>query len=258
MDLLKKLKITLGRAKLTEAEISFYETVLKKAGSTVFEISRRLGISKDRGYSLFESLQEKKLIMTKQYCGRRGVFPISLKNFSEKLYSKSREFWRIGETLESINSALPLMRETGVPTSVEAFTINEFPEHWLDLSCTSFDHVFSYGNFGMITEQTGVDCDKQFINKRVKRGAKADVALFPNAYTDEMIKKDSTELRKTRVLDIPELENKLVVIFPEFETVSLWQRNREGSVSGLGIKNKLITDFHKEMYDYFKNKAVSS
>lgn len=258
MDLLRKLRTSLSSAALKEDEIAFYEIVLKHPCSTVFEISKRAGFSKDKGYAIFENLQEKGLVMTKKYCGKRGVFPLSLKKFSEKLHSRSRSLWRVGETLKNLDAALPLLRESGAPTNISTFTINEFPEHWLDLAYTSFEHVFSYGNFGMITERIGTDPDRQFIGKRVKRGAVADVALFPNAYTDEMIRKDSLELRNTRVLNIPELENKIVIIFPELETVSLWQKNSAGEISGLGINSKLITDFHKEMYDYFRDRAVSS
>lgn len=258
MDLLRKLRTTLSRAQVTEDEIAFYEAVLKKSGSTVFEISKYAGFSKDRGYKLFENLKEKGLVTTKQYCGRRGVFPASLKGFSEKLFSASRKFWRVAENLENLDTALPLLREIGVPTNIEAFTIDEFPEHWLDLAYTSFDFVCAYGNFGFIIDQTGVDCDRQFINHRVKRGGKADLALQEDKYTKEMISKDNLELRKTRILNIPELENKLAVIFPSLGTVSIWQKNSSGAISGLKIKNPMIANFHRDLYEYFKNQAVSS
>lgn len=259
MDLLRKLRTTLSRAELTEDEIAFYEVVLKKSGSTVFEISKNAGFSKDRGYSLFERLKEKGLVITKQYCGRRGVFPASLKGFSEKLFSASRKFWRTAENLENLDTALPLLRETGVPTNIEAFSIDEFPEHWLDLAYTPFDFVCAYGNFGFIIDKTGADCDRQFINHRVRRGGKADLSLFPDKYTKEMIKRDNLEIRETRILNIPELEHCLVVIFPSIDTVSLWQKNADGSnISGLKIKNPMMANFHRDLYEYFKNKTISS
>jgi hypothetical protein len=257
MDILKKLRTALSKAKITEDEIAFYEAVLKKPGSTAFEISKRAGFSKDRGYAIFESLQNKGLVTTKEVAHRRGVYALSLKAFSEKLFSKSREFWRTGETLESLNSALPFLHEKGEPTQIEAHTVDEFPESWLDLSYMPFDYVFGYGNFDMILEHTGIDCDRQFIDRRIKRGKKAEVALYPGMYTEQLVKSDKNELRRTKILEIPELQNKLAVVFPTLHTVSLWQKDEKGIVSGLNIKNANITRFHEDLYHYFKKQATN-
>lgn len=258
MDLLRKLRDTLKRAKLSEEEITFYECVLKKPGETVFELAKRAGFSKDKGYAVFESLEAKKLLTVKNENSRRRVFPSSLREFSEKLYSQSRQFWRVGEALENLNPALPLLRDMGAPAQIETFSADEFPEHWLDLSYTPFEYVVSYGNFDMMVEDVGKDPDSQFIRRRVKRGKKASVILTPGPYAEEMVSKDGNQLRNTNVLDVPELKNVLAVIFPDMQGVSLWRRNEKGILSGLMIKNPLIASFHEDLYTYFRKEAAQA
>lgn len=255
MELYRTLRDNLRRANLTEEEIVFYEQIIKKPGASAFEISKRAGFPKDRGYALVESLFAKQLVETKTTRRGRGIFPSSLKKFAEGLYSQSRRYHRVGEALENINSALPFLREDGAPSSIQAFTLDEFPEHWADLSYTSFEHVVSYGNFEGLLAQFGIGADKQFIDRRVKRGKTAEVVLTPTPYADEMVRSDSRHIRNTRILDVPQLQNILAIIFPDLQSVSLWNRNKNGGVSGLFIKHPLLTDFHEELYAYFKKEA---
>lgn len=251
MNALKKLRATLQRAQLSEAEIGFFEAVVRHPGKTVFELGRRAGFQKDKAYALFESLFEKGLVEISKIGRKRTVVARPLSIFSEKLMSSSRKLWHVAQSLKELNSALPFLKENAGTSRVESFEVSEFPEHWMDIAYSDFENAYGYGNFDMITNAVGADCDRQFITKRVKRGARAQVALLPGAYNEEMQRNDGNELRETRTLHVPQLGNMLATIFPEIHTVSLWHRRTGGAIAGILIQNALLTEMHAQLFRYF-------
>lgn len=257
MELLPKLKNLLQNLDLSEREIAFYVAVLKSPRSTVYELAKKCGFPKDRAYQLFESLQNKGLIATQYQNKRREILPSSLKTFSQTIYKKSCKLWKYAETLKQLDPLLPLVDESQKAQSIEVFSANEFPEHWEDISYWDWDCIFGYGKFEMLidAEKEVQPADCFFRNKRTRRGKFANPLLLPGPYTDELISNDEREFRKTEVLNIPELKNEMVMIFPSIDRVSVWSKGEDGMVSGTFIHDQTLTRFHERMHGYFKNVA---
>lgn len=254
MELLQKLKSVLERLNLGEREIAFYTTVLKMPGQTVHEIGKKCGFPKDRAYQLFESLKFKELVVAKTKCGRREIFPCSLKNFSQDIYAKSCKLWKYAETLKKLDPALPFLNESKSTRNIEAFSVQDFPEHWEDMSYWDWEEVFAYGNFEMLLQgnKDTLPADYAFRDNRAKRGKFANPLLLPGDYTNELIKNDSREFRETRVLDIPEFKDDLIIVFPSINRVSIWSKDTGGTINGLFIHDSDLTRFHTRMHRYFR------
>lgn len=260
MKLLPKLKSLLEKLELSEREITFYIAALKNPRSTVFELAKKCGFPKDRAYQLFESLQEKGLLQAHYQNRRREILPASLKNFSHIIYAKSCKLWKYAETLKKLDPLLPFLNATRASRSIEVFSVNEFPEHWEDVSYWDWEQVFGYGNFEMLiaAEKDSLTADCSFRDRRTKRGKFANPLLLPGPYTNELIKNDSRELRKTQILNISEFSNDIVFIFPTIDRVSVWSKNDTGEVSGSFIHDPDLTRFHYRMHQYLSKISETS
>lgn len=257
MELIRKLKSVLEKLNLSEKEIAFYVAVLKAPKSTVYEIAKKTGFQKDGAYQMFEQLKAKGLIDVQNNGARREILPVSLKKFSQDIYAKSCRLWRYAEALKELDPVLPFLDEARKTRSLEVFNVDQFPEHWEDLSYWNWEEVIAYGNFEMLlqVEKEALPADIKFRDQRTRRGRYANPLLTPGPYTSELIKNDEREFRETRVLDIPELKDDLIVIFPSIEHVSMWSRSSDGKITGAFIHDAHMTQFHCRMHRYFKGIA---
>ena len=261
MDIIRKLKSALAHSGLTEKEIAFYVQVLKSPQCSVFDLAKKTGISKDVAYFIYESLEEKGLVASASEGRSKKVVPKNTDSFIENLYTQGRKFYKAGDSMKEVRSLMPYLSLSDNIGEMTAMQTENVGEEWVDLTYMDWDYVLAYGNYELLVERMGTDPDKEFRNNRLKRGKKAYPLVFnPGTYTRKMITDDAKELRKTKVLDTPELRNSFVAVFPDKNTVAIWSRDENAILTGVKVNNPVMTRMHERMFRHFNHlsKELSS
>lgn len=250
MDVLRTLRDTLDRAGLSEEEVRLYISALKKP-DTVYGLSRRCGLRKDKGYKIFESLRDRSLLeLDGRTVRSRGVYA-----FLEKLYTEGRKFYKIADRLREVQPFIKYLDERLFPGNIEVFSSSELAEHFLDLNYLNWNKIMSYGDFDGMFPALSVETDLTFIKRRLKNGRRAHIILSPGDYSERRLKpNDAREMRLTQILD-PEtartFEGCLALMFDGEDKISLWERDfKTGIISGAMIHSPVAANFHKRTHRF--------
>ncbi|MBU1151848.1 hypothetical protein KJ632_03425 [Patescibacteria group bacterium] len=251
MDLNRKLKQILGNSGLSEDEIAFYLNILKNPNSTIYDLSKRTAIPKDRGYRITEKLIDEKLINAEGNRQKR-LTAAKLNGYIDGLMSQGREFYKNAERLREIKPFLKIMENSEENQSIETFSEEEIGEKFVDLSYLNWDKILSYGNFEMGIEKMGIDTDQQFVQRRMKKGRGCfPVFANPGKLSWNIIDNDEKEMRKTKIIYNQKLSDYFVIILPEANTTALWIKDENNKVRGAVIKSSMLTKLHSGLYDHF-------
>lgn len=262
MDLIRKLKFALAASGLEEDEINFYINVLKKPGSTIFDIARSSKLPKDRAYKIFHDLTGKKLLSEQkasfeQDSQRKHKHLVAnpLESFIEDIYSKGRKFYHTADTLKEIKPFLSFLNLPASDTVIETFNAENLGEHWVDCSYMNWDSVLAYGNFEMMIDNMGRSPDQIFMRRRVQRGKKAyPTFTHVGQYTNEFIlPRDDKELRQSKIRENEHLKNTWVTIFPDQDTISICLLDEKDKFSGAKIKNPIISKLHENIFKFLSS-----
>lgn len=254
MSLVLRLKELLAKSGLEEAEVRFYVAVLKKPGATIYELAKIAGVPKDRAYKICEKLVNQSLIDFTREGKWKKLKALPISNFMEKLNSQGRELYKTAEKLGELKSFLPMLAvgNSQSEMSYEFFEDKDAGERFLDFVYLDWENVFGFGDFDSVIDSISVQADKQFINKRVKSGRKSFTVLAnPHGYSLELIKNDGKELRDSKVIFSKKISNYFVATAPEVDTMGIWMKQKSGEVSGMIIKNPVLTQLHQNIFEYF-------
>lgn len=252
MDVIRKLKETLSRSGLTEEEIAFYISVLKKPDNSIFDTAKRSKIAKDRAYKIFESLKEKKLLAFDSDKKYKKLKINSLNTFIENLYRQGRQNYQNADKLKEVRPLLKFLSLSNEKNSFQTFNQEELAEQYQDLSYMNWDVVLAYGNFEIALPVMGTEPDEQFVKRRLKRGKQAfPILANPGEYSWKVARKDYKELRTTKMIYNEKLNDYFVFILPDNATTAIWVRNKEGRLSGATIENPLLSKLHENIFNYF-------
>lgn len=256
MDIIRKLKIALADSGLHDEEIGFYVNVLKHPKSTVFDVAKRSGIPKDRAYKICDLLSEKGLLISDLKRKHRKLEFAPLKNFIDDLCRKGRKYYRTADSLKQVTPFLSFLNVPHTKGSIENFSIEQFVDHYMDLSYVNWETILAYGNFEMIYDAVGADADKEFVKKRMARGKKAYPLLSsPGPYTWELVNNDKKEMRKSKIIHSDKLSDSMVFLMPDKNLVSFWVKDENGFLKGACIENPLVSKLHEQIYHYFDGVA---
>jgi sugar-specific transcriptional regulator TrmB len=255
MDITRKLKDLLDRSGLTDEEVRFYLAVLKRPGSTIYDLSKVAGVPKDRAYKLSESLTEKKLINAAKEGQLKKLSAASLQGYIDGLKSDGRRLHRTADSLKEINPFLHFMGAPEEDSCIRTFSHEEAGEAFVDLSTMKWNDVLAYGDFDQILTAITPDSDRKFVSNRLKHGGKAfPVIANPGEYSwNHVIKNDMRELRQSKVLYNEKLSNYFVCLFPDMDTTAFWVKGKDGKVSGSVVESASLTKLHENIYDHFND-----
>lgn len=255
MDITRKLKKSLSLSGLTEEEIAFYISVLKKPNSSIYDIAKRSKLPKDRAYKIFESLEDKNLVKSDTSKRNKKILANSLQSFIEKISSQGRKLHQTADSLKELNPYLGFLGLPDQKVSFQTFSEAELGQQFLDIAYMDWECVLAYGSFDDILPFIGINADKEFVKKRIKKGKKAlPVLANPGEYSwNEIINNDTKEIRTSSVIYDEKLRDFFVVLLPEQNKVSLWSKNKDGTASGALIESPILSQIHTNIYHYLRD-----
>jgi len=253
MDLIRKLKKLLSGSGLSEEEIQFYITVLKHSNCSIFDISKKAKLSKDKAYLIYESLKDKKLVDDVKAGAISKIKALPFDSYIQSLQSKSRSLYRTADNLKELGSILPILDFSDKKGIFKTFQNDEAAEKFIDMSYCKGDEILFYGEYDDILKKFGEECDKEFLKNRLKKGKKCyPVVANPDKYTwDNLVSNDNHELRQTKVLFNDMLKDYFVILVPQSKTMGFWMKSERDQVHGGIIESEMITGFHQQLYNYF-------
>jgi len=248
MKLKEQIQGLLQRAGLKEDEILFYMTLLTNQGKSIYEIGKKAGLSKNRAYKAFSDLHEKKIV---GYTGSgqfKYIFTTSLEPLITTLDRKTRALGRTSDNLKKIDKLIPYLNSKQ-ESSIEILEGETLLQNLYDIIDEEWNTVFAYGNFDMFCENLGFEHEMNFIRNRVKSGKKG-IGIFASdgVYTKDVTGRDKNELRKSVIVDDPEMQNIWLYTYDKSDVTNVWTKDEDGNFSCTRIKNKAVSDFHKSVF----------
>lgn len=250
MNLYEKIRILLSRAGLSEHEIMFYLTAIKNPYSSIYDLAKKAKLSKNKAYEIFNLLKDLELL---SYVPSKGIIiPSSFNKLIETLEKKSRQLYRVADSLNQLNNVLPFLRNSKTHNNINVYdSIDEIRENYIDILDLDWENTFAYGSFEMFVKEIDPEIESKFIKNRVKKGRKGTAILTDNGpFTQELIKRDENELRKTAFLKNKKITDKWFHAFPNNNLVIIWSRDpKTGIFSSTAIENREVADFHKALFE---------
>lgn len=256
MDIVRKLKMSLASTGLTEEEIAFYVSILKKPGSTIFDAAKRAKISKDKAYKIYDTLEAKKLIISENASKQKRIRATNLNSFIEDLYKEGRKYYHTADNFKQVKPFLSLLGLPEQENNFRSVSQAELAESYVDLSYLNWEEVLAYGNFEICLPIMGTDPDHEFMTKRVKRGKQAfPILANPGEFSMQVARNDYKEMRHTKLIYDKKLDDYFVFIFPDINTTAIWLRDKDKKVSGAVIESQFIANLHEKLFAHFNEAA---
>jgi len=251
MRLKEQIQNLLQRAGLKEDEILFYMTLLTNQGKSIYEIGKKANLSKNRAYKAFSDLYERKIIGYTGNAQFKYIFTTSLEPLTNTLDRQTRLLGRTSDNLKKIDKLIPYLNSTE-ESSIEILEGENLTQNLYDILDEEWDTVFAYGDFDMFCENLGFEHEKAFIKNRVKKGKKGRGIFSSNGvYSKEVRSRDQNELRKSVIIDEPEMKNTWAYTYDKSNITNIWKKDENGNFSCTRIKNKAVSDFNKVIFDKF-------
>lgn len=244
--------MSLASTGLTEEEIAFYVSVLKKPDSTIFDAAKHAKISKDKAYKIYDTLEAKKLITSESISKQKKLRATNLNSFIEDLYKEGRKYYHTADTFKEVKPFLPFLGLPDQDNTFRSISQAELAESYVDLSYMNWEKVLAYGNFEICLPIMGTDPDHEFMTRRVKRGKNAfPILANPGEFSMQVARNDYKEMRHTKLIYDKKLDDYFVFIFPEVNTTAIWLRDKEKKVTGAVIESPFLVNLHKKLFAHF-------
>lgn len=166
MQLSSKIQHILQGLQFSETEIAFYMAVLRQPGSTIYKLSKLIGVSKNKAYDIFANLESRGLVASSSEGWRKEVIPKSLNGLAENMKRQSRNLGKMADSLKNINQYLPLLNEQHDARIKHLGDIDEIRGGYTELLDGAGDHILAYGGFETFVKDMGLDQERAFIDKR--------------------------------------------------------------------------------------------
>ncbi|MEK7672904.1 MAG: helix-turn-helix domain-containing protein [Patescibacteria group bacterium] len=256
MALMRKLTDLLEKTGLSESEVRFFVAILKNPHSTIYELAKIAGIQKDKAYKICESLKARKLITFIEDGKLKKPVCLSLNNFIENLNSQGRGFFKTAEKLSEIKSFLPMLKFENEGMDFEFFDHDQAGEKYFDLTYLNWNRIIGYGCLDAVIGAIDEEVDRQFIARRVRKGAEAFAVIAnPVKYSFDLLENDYKEMRKSRVIMDKKVSDYFVAVVPEQKTFAIWKKQESGNVNGLIMRNSMLADLHENIFDFMYGQA---
>ena len=251
MDLVRKLKNALENSGLTDEEIRFYVQTLKTQNSSIFEIAQKAKIHKDKAYKIYNQLENKGLLISSEEGKYKKIKTCSLQGYLEDLYKKGRQFYQAADRLKEVRPFLSFINSEENSSLMKALNTENLASDFVDFAYMDWEKVLVYGNYEIMVDIMGKDPDLEFMKLRLRRGKEAlPVLTYAGPYALELIGRDQNEMRRTKIVDCDKFKNSFIMLLPDLDTVAMWSKDNKGFLSGITVKNKILTHLHEETFKY--------
>jgi len=253
------LKLALAGSGLGDEETAFFIEALKRPDGSIFDTAQRAGIGKDRAYKIYGELEQKGLLTGSEDGKYKKIHACSIQGYLEGLYRKGRQFYQAADRLKEVRPFLSFINSKEDSSLARALDTENLASDWVDFAAMDWEKTLIYGNFEMIVETMGKDADIDFVKTRLKRGKQALPILSTiGPYTIELALTNPKEMRRTKFINSDKLQNSFIMILPEIKTVNMWTKDpKSGLVSGLSIKDPVLTSLHEDTFKYFDSVSDS-
>lgn len=215
----KKLTNLLRLAELKDEEITLYLLLLKLKEATIPQLVAESNLNFMMVYRTIKRLTEKGLIDSEPVNNKQDIYkPLSLKSLINKIQTQQRKLRRLENGLKGLDHFLPYMdidNETDESIQLRE-GLDAFLEEYLKLPELCEEEYLHIGNMHNLWNTAGLSYEapeeRNFIHRRIHRGAFARVLNPPTEKADEFASKDSIEKRTTKLKSgLPVTDNYLAI-----------------------------------------------
>lgn len=186
-DYIHKSLMELG---LSNGEAKVYFEILNEKEADVSFLRKVTKYSVAGIYKILNSLIDKSFIYPVKKVGVRVFVAVPLSVISKKIALRGRKLSRIADKFNELN------RLASVPVETQVYEENSLSDYYLNIPYKADDFIWCVGSFSAMKNFVGLEVEKEFINKRVKRGINCDALVFD--YSDEASKVVGTRRSERR------------------------------------------------------------
>lgn len=251
MILYSKLHALLLESGLGEAEALTYIELLKKPADTVWDLAKRVGISKSTVYRAFEKLQQMKMVEK----SGRGIRALSLKDLVLNLNKRVR---KADKLVDKIKRVAPFLRAP--EDSIKEFEIlciaEDIAEAYLFMSELRYDTNLDFGDFeNFIPTIGGINIALKFRQSRLKHASHRAITTTFGPQTAHFCTREAEQKYKNKI-DVLDLDfGKNFVIFSDTSDWVLFNEFEDpGYPSSVLVRSKAIADVQRKNFRGFSRR----
>jgi len=210
----RKIQQLLRLSGLRDDEVTFYVHLLRLKRASMTQLIAESGLNVMTAYRTIKRLQERGLVQAFDVNQKQSIYvPLSLGALIQTLGAEERTIRRLQLALKDLDRFLPFMdayeQKDDVAESDEPIVIREgldaFREEYLKIpDCCSeeFLHIGSMANYWRVAGMSDESPEElAFRNKRIAKGTYCRIFNTPTPEAEIFAKRDSRELRTTRLVD---------------------------------------------------------
>lgn len=254
----RKLTSILKTANLKDEEIAIYLLLLKLQKSTAAELIEQGNLSQISVYRTLKKLAEKGLIETKLINNKQKIYtPLSFQKLIKNIQQEKLKLTKLERSLKGLDPFLKYLDTS--EDNEEKIQIKEgadaMREEYLKIPDICKEECLPLGNVQNMLDITGysIDCpeERNFIQKRMKKGIYVRMMNTPNETTEELAKRDSFEKRTLKLKEkLPIMKNFLVVCEDQSVLFLCDQDNPKTVV----IKDNDLLELQRHQFEYLWTK----
>jgi len=233
---------------LSESEAELYLAANKFPRLNLRELREKTGYSSAQVYRAFERLKELGLITSSQDNWRKNIEAVSLHTVGERLAAEQRKLRKVELELKKLDNIMKFTGESRVDEPVEVLTDqNKLIEKSYRILGGDWDHLRAYGAADRLIDVLGKKPERDFIDLRCRKGKTAQVIETEfGPFAQELMRDNDRELRNTKLLINPALQNSMTYIYGDEMTV--WEKDGQCGNRAIVIKDPTLIKMHESLF----------
>ena len=233
---------------LNESEAELYLAASKFPRLTLRDLREKTGYSTAQVYRAFERLKELGLITSSQDNWKKSIEAVSLRAVGDRLAGEQRRLRKAELELKKLDNIMSMTRGSAVEEPVEILTDqNKLIEKAYRILDRNWDHLLAYGAADRLIDVLGSKPEHDFINLRCRKGKTAQVIETEfGPFARELMKDNDRELRNTKVLLNPAMQDSMTYIYGDEMTV--WHKDKRCGNRAVVIKDPTLIKMHENLF----------
>lgn len=242
----ENLYTSLKELGLSNLEINLYTVSLKLGPSPISTIAKHLDVSRPNVYKIIKSLEGHGLVKFSDKKKFSRDFMVESPTLAlDKLREKRNEISSIDNSLVSaLPELLALYHQGEGATKIKVLKGKEQYIKIFNQSVEEEKHEIQFcGSAGDFINFVSWEVEDDWIKKRLKRGINIKVLALQNEMVETLSKKDTKELRETRLLKTEQLFRSSFMLYAN--KMIIWQP--KGPLAVL-VEDQYIVEMMKELF----------
>lgn len=217
----------------SEGEALVFVKMLCFPGATADLLKKQTGLSSAGVYKILGILKDKGLVIVTD--SNPATYQAVDINFLANTFEKAgRKMQRIAGNLKSLTE---LARS---PFKAEIFENEDLNNEYLNITRQINDFIWCVGSFEAVVNFFGENVEKEFIQKRCKKGVFADAIIFDDSnYSKNLAGRDKGEKRETKFIKIKNYPLNFEYLFGD--TYLNFHRDNDGRLQMIKADSKDLT-----------------